>query len=197
MPKLGMEPIRRAQLTQATFDCIHKFGFSGTTIARISKQAGVSTGIISHYFGGKSGLLDATMRQLLRHLGSNLASGSSTSTDPKDRIVDIINSNFAEEQVTPEAVTVWLAFWGQALHDPMLKRLQNVNLRRLQSNLRFWLKQLFPKEQAYRVAEGLAALIDGLWLRGAFDEKGIQRRDARHICLDYLESQLALTQKSN
>ena len=59
MPKLGMQPIRRRQLIQATLETIDDVGLADATIARIAKRAGVSAGIISHYFGGKDGLLDS------------------------------------------------------------------------------------------------------------------------------------------
>ncbi len=190
MPKLGMAPIRRAQLIQATFECIHEFGFQGTTIAKVSKIAGVSTGIVSHYFGGKGGLLEATMRHLLKSLNRAASGNSKNSDDPKDRIIAIINANFSSEQVTPAAATVWLAFWGQALHDPALARLQRVNLSRLQSNLRYWLCKLMVRNDAKFVAEGLAAMIDGIWLRGAFQTGGIDQKEATRLCLDYLERQL-------
>ncbi len=39
------------------------------TIAQIARRAGVSNGIISHYFKDKNGLLEATMRHLISHLG--------------------------------------------------------------------------------------------------------------------------------
>lgn len=191
MPKLGMAPIRKAQLIAATFECIHEYGFAGTTIMRVARRAGVSAGIISHYFGDKDGLLEATMRSLLKQLEVNAIERSEGPCDPKDRIVAIINSNFAEQQVTPEAFTVWLAFWGQAPHVPSLARLQKVNLNRLRSNLRYWLKQLLPDERARATADALAAMIDGLWLYGAFQEGGINRRDARRLCLNYLELELS------
>ena len=114
MPKIGMEPIRKAQLIEATFECIYRYGFAGTTIERVARQAGVSKGIISHYFGDKDGLLEATMRGLVRQLDINARTRNRHSTDPKERIIAIIGSNFAEQQVTPEAITVWLAFWAQA-----------------------------------------------------------------------------------
>ena len=120
MPKVGMEPIRKAQLIEATFECIYRYGFAGTTIARVARQAGVSTGIISHYFGGKDGLLESTMRVLLKQLGINAKVSSKSPDNPREHIIAIINSNFAEQQVTPQANTVWLAFWGQALHVPRL-----------------------------------------------------------------------------
>ncbi len=190
MPKIGMKPIRRAQLIEATFECIYRHGFAGTTIARVAKQAGLSTGIISHYFGNKDGLLEATMRGLLRQLDIIARTHNKDSKDPKECIIAIIGSNFAEQQVTPEATTVWLAFWAQALHVPSLTRLQRANLNRLRSNLRYWLKQLLPAARARIVADGLAAMIDGLWLYGAFQQGGIQQDEARRICLNYLDLEL-------
>ncbi|MBL4671714.1 MAG: transcriptional regulator BetI [Arenicella sp.] len=191
MPKVGMQVIRRSQLINATFQCIHRYGFAGTTIAKVSAIAGVSTGIISHYFGDKNGLLEATMRRLLSDLAPNALDLDDSDASPRARIVSIINRNFATEQVTPYAVTAWLAFWAQALHVPSLGRLQKINMRRLQSNLRFWLRQLMSKQEAYRVADGLAALIDGLWLRGAFTLGGVEIEQARQLCVDYFELQLA------
>ena len=197
MPKVGMQSIRRTQLINATFECIHRFGFAGTTIAKVSAVAGVSTGIVSHYFGDKNGLLEATMRRLLSDLGRHASSGENPHKTPQDRIIEIINSNFSAEQITPYAVTAWLAFWAQALHVPALRRLQKVNMRRLQSNLRYWLRELMHKDDAYHVADGLAALIDGLWLRGSFLAEGIDTVQAREICVDYFELHLTAYQKKN
>lgn len=46
------------------------------------------------------------------------------------------------------------------------------------------------KEQADIVAQGIAALIDGIWLRGALNPEGINADKARIIINDYLEKQL-------
>ena len=61
MPKVGMEPIRRQQLIDATIESVAQRGLQATTINSISKNAGLSSGIISHYFGGKQGLIEATV----------------------------------------------------------------------------------------------------------------------------------------
>jgi len=183
-----MQPIRRAQLIEATLKAVHRYGFQDTTLARISAIANVSTGIIAHYFGGKNELLEAAMRSLLKDLGRGVVIRSATAKTPRQHIEAIINGNFAFEQTHPSAVTIWLAFWAQALHVPELARLQQVNRKRLHSNLLFWLKQLQSEKLAAQTATTLAALIDGLWLRGAFEQNGIDTEKARHICLDYLHS---------
>ncbi|MFT5136099.1 MAG: TetR/AcrR family bet gene transcriptional repressor [Arenicella sp.] len=68
-----------------------------------------------------------------------------------------------------------------------LRRLQKINMRRLQSDFSYWLKKLMAKQEAYRVSDGLAALIDGLWLRGTFSSGGIDRQFACQLCIDYFE----------
>lgn len=191
MPKVGMEPIRRAQLVEATFECIHRYGFSGTTFGKVSQLSGLSTGTICHYFRNKDELLEATMREFLRQLDHVGVVGEHADNVPHSQILAIIDSNFSPRLVAPNIISTWLAFWAEAPHIPALKRLQKVSMKRLRSNLRYWLKQLLPKDKASVIADGLASLIDGLWLQGAFQEGGMDSDKARRICRDYLDSQLS------
>jgi TetR/AcrR family transcriptional repressor of bet genes len=61
MPKVGMQPIRRQQLIEATLQAVDQVGLGDASIALIARLAGVSNGIISHYFQDKNGLIAATM----------------------------------------------------------------------------------------------------------------------------------------
>ena len=81
------------------------------------------------------------------------------------------------------------------MHDPTLNRLQRVNEQRLLSYLRFELKRTMPHAQAQMVATTIAALIDGIWLRGALNPQGINSDLARQVVLDYLS--LYLKTESN
>jgi TetR/AcrR family transcriptional repressor of bet genes len=190
MPKVGMEPIRRQQLIEATIAALSRYGFADATISRISKEAGVSTGIIHHYFASKGDLLEATMRTLLEQLRQDVVKRLEKSATPEDRLYAIIDGNFAPNQFDRPVIAAWLSFWGQVPHVPGLARLQRIYARRLRSNLLHELRQLLPVERAAETATGLAALIDGLWLRASLD--GIQNRGAaRAIVRSYLDAQLS------
>ena len=192
MPKVGMEPIRRQQLIQATMAAIDEVGLADATVMRIARHAGVSAGIISHYFGGKDGLLEATMRQILSDLGEAVLQRRlqlPADASPHDHLGAIIDGNFDRSQVTEPAAKTWLAFWASSMHQPQLQRLQRVNDRRLFSNLCSQFQRLMPREQARDAARGLAAMIDGLWLRGTLTPEGLDTQRARrlaHACLDQL-----------
>lgn len=191
MPKLGMQPIRRNQLIDATIASIHEHGFAETTVSRISAAAGVSSGIVHHYFNGKDDLLAATMRRLLSDLRAATVRRLADAKTPRDRVCAIIDGNFSSEQFAPQSVSAWLAFWAQVPHSPTLERLQQLNSRRTWSNLRHALRQMMVGEDAERLAASLAALIDGLWLRCALTPGGIEPKAARAIVREFFDQRIS------
>jgi TetR/AcrR family transcriptional repressor of bet genes len=103
----------------------------------------------------------------------------------------IIDGNFDRSQVSQSVMKTWLAFWASSMHRTTLHRLQHVNDRRLYSNLCHQFRQCLPKQQAREAAGGLAAMIDGLWLRGALAPEGLDVDRARKLAYDYLDEKLA------
>jgi TetR/AcrR family transcriptional repressor of bet genes len=137
MPKLGMQPIRQRQLIDATLAAINEVGMHDATVAQIARRAGVSTGIISHYFKDKNGLLEATMRDITGQLRQAVLSRLHALPDagPQERLRAIVAGNFDDSQISSAAMKAWLAFWASSMHQPMLYRLQQVSSRRLLSNI--------------------------------------------------------------
>lgn len=192
MPKVGMPAIRKPQLIDATMEAINEVGLQKASVAMISRHAGVSPAIINHYFGGKNSLLEATMRSVLQQLSEGVRKrlDETDEADVVARIKAIVGGNFDPRQLDSKVVKTWLAFWSQAMHEPSLYRLQRVNEQRLLTHLKVELKQVLPKERAVFVAQSIAALIDGIWLRGALAPSGIDGDLAQRIITDYLERQL-------
>ncbi|WLD57226.1 transcriptional regulator BetI [Salinispirillum sp. LH 10-3-1] len=196
MPRIDIEPIRRRQLINAVLEVIGEYGFQGTTMGRISAQSGMSVGIVSHYFGGKQGLLEAAMRHLLTELHQDLMSNiAARSSSPRDRLMAIVETNFSSVQTNPKAARTWLVFWSQSVHDPELARLQQVNERRLYANLVYSLRPLLPESWLRGTAQTIAALIDGFWLRAALSEGRIDSEQAMRLCKAYIDQVLADGQK--
>lgn len=171
-----IEDTRRWQLVEVTIDSLAELGYVGTTLAQIAVRAGVSPGLVAHYFGDKDGLLDAAFRSLARRVGNQVRARLRHVSTPRARIQAVIDANLAPEEFEQRTGTAWLAFWGQVLHVPSLKRVQSVYQRRTLSNLRSSLKQLLPPEDAQNLAAMIAAMIDGVWLRAALS--GWQEADS-------------------
>lgn len=193
MPKVGMQPIRRSQLIAATLEAVDQVGMGDASIAYIARLAGVSNGIISHYFRDKNGLLEATMRHLMQALSQGVRQRRAALADPGPRahLRAIIDGNFDASQVSGPAMKTWLAFWASSMHQPALQRLQRINDHRLYSNLCGEFRRALPPEQARAAARGLAALVDGLWLRGALSGQTFDTAQALQIAYEYVDLQLA------
>src|SRR2546421_2312839 len=164
------EEARRVQLIEVTIDSLAEVGYVGTTLAGIARRAGVSPGLVSHYFGEKDGLLEAAFRTLARTLAVRVRARLAQARTPRARVQAVIDTNLAPEEFDQHTGTAWLAFWGQVLHVRGLKRVQTAYQRRMLSNLRSDLRRMIPGGEARSLAAMIAAMIDGVWLRAALSE---------------------------
>ena len=189
MPKLGMEVIRRRQLIDATIASIHAVGLAESSLSRISARAGVSTGIVHHYFHDKAELLESTLRQLGTSLRLSVIARLERAGTPAERLMAVVDGNIGTDQFTPEGVSAWLAFWAQVPTNARLARIQRIIISRLHDNLVHALR-LMGQADAEEIAHVTAGLIDGLWLRAALSADGPDSNRARRLVLDYLNARL-------
>lgn len=192
MPRVGMEPIRRKALTEAAIEVIGARGNLDVTMSQIASAAGVSSALAHHYFGGKDQLFLAAMRHLLTDYGSGVSAVLRATRGPRERIAGIVGQSFRADQFEPSVVAAWLAFYVLAQSDPQARRLLGVYARRLNSNLVDALVRLVPRADALRVAEGIAALIDGLYIRRALKDGPPDPASAVALVENYVDTELAV-----
>ena len=191
MPKVGMEPLRRRALIDATISAIGERGSLDVTMSEIAGRAGVSSALAHHYFGAKDELLQATMRHLLSELNADIRRALSVARTSRERVMAVIAVNFSDKQFQPETIAAWLAFYVEAQKSTALRRLLRVYARRLHSNLMSGLAGLMPRPVADKTAEGIAALIDGLYIRRALKDGTPNAESAVALVEDYLETRLS------
>ncbi|MGH8264138.1 MAG: transcriptional regulator BetI, partial [Steroidobacteraceae bacterium] len=165
-----------------TIDSLAELGPPGTTLAQIAGSAGVSPGLVAHYFADKDGLLAAAFRALVARVNQQLRWRLAGAGTPRARIRAIIDAHLSPEEFDERIGRAWLAFWSQVPQVEGLARIQRVYQRRLISNLRSSLGQLLRRPQALELAAVIAALIDGTWLQAALaglkvhDSEGLRNR---------------------
>jgi TetR/AcrR family transcriptional repressor of bet genes len=185
-----MAPIRRKQLVEAAIAVIHEQGFGNATVARIARRAGISTGMVHHYFHDKDDLLFATMRHLLAELRADAVARLAGARGPRQRISAIIDACFGEGQFDEQVFSAWLALYGNARQSDRLRNILALYHRRLRSSLVHEMRRLVPEAEAHRLADGAGAMIDGLWLRYALMGKPENAETPRALTRDYLSAAL-------
>jgi betaine-aldehyde dehydrogenase len=187
-----IEEMRRRELVEVTIDSLAEVGFVGTTLAQIAARAGVSPGLVAHYFDDKDGLLEAVFRSLARRVGVQVRARLRLVATPRGRIQAVIDANLAPEEFDQRTGGAWLAFWGQVLHVERLERIQSVYQRRTLSVLRNSLLKLVAPDEAQSLAAMIAAMIDGVWLRAALSGwREADSESARAMLTAFVDGRLA------
>lgn len=186
MPKRGVEPIRRAALVKAAIAEVGTAGSLDVTVAQIARRAGMSSALAHHYFGGKEQIFLAAMRHLLTVFGGQVRAALNLADSPRGRAEAIIRTSFETSQFRPEAISAWLNFYVQAQTSSAARRLLRVYQRRLASNLTHALRPLCGT-RAPEIAEGIAAMIDGLYIRQALRDAPPDGPAAAALVIGYLD----------
>ncbi len=189
MPKLGMESIRKAALVKAAIVEIGRAGSLDVTVSQIAKRAGMSSALAHHYFGSKEEMFLAAMRHILTLYGAEVRGALALADGPEARLRAVLVASFSPANFRREAVGAWLNFWVLAQTVPEAKRLLKVYQGRLHSNLMTGLRPL-AGDRAVAVAQGLGALIDGLYLRQVLKSGPPDGAAAIATAMAYLNSQL-------
>ena len=193
MPKLGMEPIRRAALVDATITEIGKSGTLDVTVSQIAKRAGISSALAHHYFGSKEQIFIAAMRHTLSLYGAGVRGALAMAQGPRGRIEAVIRAGFSTTNFRREVVAAWLNFYVLAQTNAEARALLLIYQNRMRSNLVHDLRQLVG-DRAEGAAERIAGLIDGLYLREALGREIPSGEDATRQVLEALDLEIGAAQ---
>ena len=183
---------RRSELIDATLSIIAEHGIAETTVGRICDAAGVSRGLISHYFAGKDALLLESYRRLSEELASETARAmSSQGDDPVGRLYALVEVSFRPPVFNQHKMSAWLAFWSAARGSATLNALNRELYRAYRASVTRLMAEAARARgaalDAHRAATALTALIDGLWLELALDPEAFGADQAEAACTDYLD----------
>jgi len=181
MSRASISTLRKAELQKAAFEVIHKLGFNAATVEDVARHAGVSKGIVHHYFDSKHHLLEYATRYAQGILGQAARQRLRKVTTPSERLWAIIEANFAVEIMNPG----YFRLWFEALDDKRLRFLFDIIELRNRSNLEFALKKLMPPKNAPDTANAIMNLYDGYWILASID-LAITREHALSAIANYV-----------
>ncbi len=183
---------RREQLIKATINCVAKRGFSATTMANVTKEAGLSLGIINLHFQSKDKLLLATLKYLIDEYQSNWEKAlNEAGPTPAAKLTAIVDLDFSPPVCDRKKLAVWFAFWGETKSRPTYMKTCNEydqHYTEVETELIAELirdsnyKDLNPQT----LATTLDALTDGLWLDMLLMPNEVDRHQAKATVMHYL-----------
>src|SRR5437867_7936924 len=110
-PKLGMAPVRRAQIVRATIRCLARVGYSGLTMKAVAGEAGISPGILHYYFASKRAILVAALETVQADLDRRVARGQGAAGDHRARLRAVIAGCLRLAEENREFWVVFVEVW--------------------------------------------------------------------------------------
>lgn len=187
--------MRRKSLVEATAACLAEAGVTGTSVRTICARAGVSPGLLTHYFTGVDALIAATYRDVTERVSSSLAEAvAAAGDDPRARLIAFLTASFRPPIADAKLLATWLAFWSLVKTDPAVAAIHSETYGGYRSDLEALLRGCgLAAEAARPAAIALTALVDGLWLELSLDPTTFTPEEAAAMAVRWLDALLEPT----
>lgn len=165
------EDTRRADLIGATIALVSDGGPAAATVRAIADRAGVTPGLIRHYFSSKEALLRAAYGQVMGTMTATSLAMVDTAPDRAEaRLAVFVAASLRPPVVDPQAMGLWAGFLHQMRRDPEMRAAHEAGYLHYRDLLQGLIADLPRRADAARLrsdAIGCNAVIDGLWLEGS------------------------------
>ena len=188
----------RLALIEATLDCVAELGIARTSVSTIIERAGLSRGMIHLHFESKDKLLEAAIAHAgvtyYAQLDQLLAQAGPSH---QETIEAIIRSDLSEAVLNRRSVSIWYAFRGEARERETFREhsdTRDVRMSTLASDA--FLPMLRTEgiagaeALAKDAADGLLAMLEGIWTDYLLHPDGFDRDRAARLCFRYMQALL-------
>lgn len=167
MPDRKPAPDRRAKILEGAVRVIATDGVRGLRIEKLAAEAGVSTALIYHYFGDRSGVLQAAL-DAINSKAQRYTDGAVRTTVPRDQIGELLLLELQRKDAIRQNSIAWGELRASAVFNEELR----APLRDSTAAWNAQIAQLIQTAQndetvgagvdAEAAAERLTALVEGL-----------------------------------
>jgi AcrR family transcriptional regulator len=187
--------VRRQSLIDATAKCLAERGADGTSVRAICAEAGVSAGLLTHYFSGIDELIVATYREVGARVSQTLdAAAEAAGSDPRARLIAYVVASFRPPLLDPDLLATWLAFWSLVKTDPAVAQVHGeiyAGYRRgIETLIGECLGESAISDDIRLAAVAITALVDGLWLELCLDARSFTPDEAARMAIRWVETLL-------
>jgi AcrR family transcriptional regulator len=177
-----MGPIRREQICRAAAAVIAREGFARTTMRMVAEEAGVSTGMINHYFSNRQDLLTQALLFVSERAQARMGLAMEGIPPGRERLAALLDSALADEPEVTETWRVWINAYGEAVRLPELRHTIESRLHSWYEMIDLALEGLVAEQEPGSIPPSwrFDAILNGLAIQALTSEAaldGAQIRD--------------------
>jgi AcrR family transcriptional regulator len=166
---------RRNDLIEATLRLISSKGIRAATARAIAAEAGVSQGLIRHYFTSKDDLLIATYEEhMMGLIRESIKAASGDFPTAKERLVGFIRASLTPPVASPKGVALWAGFFQMLMHDEAMRKSHVRTYTFLRRHIEDLITDVYAEEgksvssdKRRQLSISCNGVLDGLWIEGS------------------------------
>jgi TetR/AcrR family transcriptional repressor of bet genes len=162
---------RREALISAALELLAEGGPQAATVRAIAERAGVTPGLIRHYFQNKDELTRASYYALMDQItGASTAVLETAPPEAEARLAAFVVASIAPPVMNAQALGLWAGFIHKVQTDPAIRSVHEATYLGYRDRLQALIAALpRPADPTTLRSQAIAcnAVIDGLWLEGS------------------------------
>jgi AcrR family transcriptional regulator len=176
-----MGPIRREQICRAAAAVISREGFAGTTMRMVADEAGVSTGMLNHYFVNRQDLLTQALVFVSERAQARMRAAIADVPAGRARLVALLDSALRDDAEGTETWRVWINSYGEAVRLPELRHTIEARLSSWYELVDYALEGLAPADAPNTIPWSwrFDAVLNGLALQALTSEAALEEGQIR------------------
>lgn len=161
MPKIINHEERRDHIAKAVWRLIERRGVASVTIRDIAAEAGVSAGILSHYFADKSAIMDYALRRAHAEVFDFV---ENTDAHGLAALREYLAACLPLDEGRMQLAIIEVSFWGLAIGDEVLSAAVTDEFQSWKSRVLDLIADAVHRQELRPSAMKNAALVDRLRL---------------------------------
>jgi AcrR family transcriptional regulator len=160
MPRVVDHNERREEIAEAAWRVIERDGPEAASMRGIAREAGYTTGVITHYFADKRELMAFAFGLMV-----NRSAARMVESGEKSGVAGALTEILPLDRERRRETTVWLALMGASLTDPELAAELRQRYRQAREAMLPIFENTFAEatgEEPEDVADELLAVVDGI-----------------------------------
>lgn len=122
MARINIAETRRREIVDAAVTVIAREGWAAASIDKITREAGVSRGLVSYHFRDKAELLSGVLERCRQTFRDAVAEAAEQSDDPAEALRLATRKAIALTVEDPVVYRIFLYFFANAVAEPELGR---------------------------------------------------------------------------
>lgn len=192
MGRKSLAKERRAQILDAFYLCIKKYGLHGASTRRIAEQAGVQPSILHHYFKDRDEMIEELVANIVENISVRYLVEINRQKNPATRFKKAVDFLFGPEMINDADFGFFYDCWAEAQRNKKVRK----SFTKLYHSFRAGIIEILASTnksaglspaQTKELATMIVSIQDGVSIQWDMDRKNVNLKKMARMTKQLIE----------